>query len=138
MKKVAEKYNFIFLISFLILADQVVKYLIRQNGGFYICNKGISFGFLIPNIVFYPLVVMIFVVSFMYLLKKINFKEFYLNRMGLSFILGGAIANLIDRYNHGCVTDFIDLGFFPVFNLADIFIAIGAILIITKSSKNNS
>ncbi|MGW8185411.1 MAG: signal peptidase II [Candidatus Moraniibacteriota bacterium] len=135
MKKIAEKYNFIFLISFLILVDQGVKYLIRHSDGFYICNKGISFGFLLPNYVFYPLVVAIFVVAFMYLLGKINFKEFSLNKIGIALILGGAIANLIDRYNHGCVIDFINLGFFPVFNLADIFITAGAIMIIIKSSK---
>ena len=135
MKKIAEKYNFIFLSSFLILLDQGVKYLIRHSDGFYICNKGISFGFLLPNYVFYPLVVAIFVVAFMYLLGKINFKEFSLNKIGIALILGGAIANLIDRYNHGCVIDFINLGFFPVFNLADIFITAGAIMIIIKSSK---
>lgn len=135
MKKIAPKYNYIFLISFLILADQGVKYLIRHFDGFYICNPGISFGFLIPNIIFYPLVVVVFVISCLYLWEKVNFKEFYLNKIGLSFILGGAMANLIDRYNHGCVIDFIDLKFFPVFNLADIFITIGAIIIIMKSSK---
>ncbi|EKE21105.1 MAG: hypothetical protein ACD_7C00351G0001, partial [uncultured bacterium] len=43
-----------------------------------------------------------------------------------------------DRYNYGCVIDFIDLKFFPVFNLADIFITIGAIIIIMKSFKSNS
>ncbi|MDX9913195.1 MAG: signal peptidase II [Candidatus Moranbacteria bacterium] len=135
MKKIVEKYNFIFLSSFLILVDQGVKYLIRHSDGFYICNKGISFGFLLPNYIFYPLVVAIFVVAFMYLLGKINFKEFSLNKIGIALILGGAIANLIDRYNHGCVIDFINLGFFPVFNLADIFITAGAIMIIIKSSK---
>lgn len=135
MKKIVEKYNFIFLSSFLIVVDQVVKYLIRHSDGFYICNKGISFGFLLPNYIFYPLVVAIFVAAFMYLLGKINFKDFTLNKIGIAFILGGAIANLIDRYNHGCVIDFINLGFFPVFNLADIFITVGAIMIIIKSSK---
>ena len=138
MKGLIKKYNFVFLIFFLIFADQMMKYLIRHNDGFYICNSGISFGFLIPNIIFYPLVFIIFVVSLMYLLEKINFKEFVLSKIGIVFILGGAIANLIDRYNHGCVIDFIDLRFFPAFNLADIFITIGAIMIIIKSSKNNS
>jgi signal peptidase II len=135
MKKVAKKYNLIFLISFLILVDQGVKYLIRHSDGFYICNKGISFGFFVPNIVLYPLIAIIFLVSFLYLLEKINFKELIINKIGLSFILGGAVANLIDRFNHGCIIDFINLGFFPVFNLADIFITGGALLIIFKSSK---
>lgn len=138
MKEIVKKYNFVFLISFLVLIDQIVKYLIRHFDGFYICNPGISFGFFIPNIIFYPLVAVIFVVSFLYLLKKINSAIFAPDKIGLSFVLGGAMANLIDRFNLGCVVDFIDLKFFPVFNLADIFITVGVIIIIIKSSKNNS
>lgn len=138
MKREAKKYNFVFLISFLILADQGIKYSIRHLDGFYICNSGISFGFFIPNIIFYPLVVVFFAVSLLYLLGRINFLSLAPNKIGLSFVLGGAMANLVDRYNYGCVIDFIDLNFFPVFNLADIFITIGAIIIIIKSSNNKS
>lgn len=136
MKKVAKKYNFIFLILFLVLFDQLAKYSIRHSGGFYICNKGISFGFSIPNLLFYSLISLVFLVSFLYLLGKINFKELNLNKNGIILVLGGAIANLVDRYNYGCVIDFINLNFFPIFNFADIFITIGVIMIIIKSSNS--
>ncbi|HBI16761.1 MAG: Lipoprotein signal peptidase [Candidatus Moranbacteria bacterium GW2011_GWF2_34_56] len=138
MKEFKKKYNFLFLISLLAGADQLFKYLIRHYDGFYICNPGISFGFLMPSLVFYLIVGAFFVLSFLYIWGKISIKSFPINKIGLSFILGGALANLADRYNYGCIIDFIDLGFFPVFNLADIFITIGAIMIIMKSSKNNS
>ena len=47
-------------------------------------------------------------------------------------ILSGAVSNIIDRVHYGCVTDFIDLRIWPVFNLADIYITMGVgILIIS-------
>ncbi len=53
---------------------------------------------------------------------------------GLSFVLGGAIGNLIDRATLGYVTDFIQVWFgswaFPSFNVADSAITVGAVLLI--------
>ncbi|MFA6183852.1 MAG: signal peptidase II [Parcubacteria group bacterium] len=138
MEKIEKKYKLIFLIFFLAIIDQLAKYLIRYFDGFYICNGGISFGFSVPNWVFYPVVALIFIVACSYLWEKINFEDFVINKVGIAFILGGAIANLMDRYNFGCIIDFIDLKFFPVFNLADIFIMVGALLIIFKRSKNEN
>ncbi len=47
---------------------------------------------------------------------------------GASLLLGGATGNLIDRLRFGQVTDFIDVGMWPAFNVADSAIVIGAIL----------
>jgi signal peptidase II len=49
---------------------------------------------------------------------------------GIGVQLGGAVGNLFDRLRHGYVTDFIDLHFWPVFNVADIGITVGAVLIV--------
>ena len=49
---------------------------------------------------------------------------------GLGMALGGDAGNLIDRLRLGCVVDFIDLHFWPVFNVADIGITCGAILVV--------
>lgn len=135
MKEFIKKYYFVFLIFFVVVIDQLSKYLIRHYDEFYICNPGISFGFLIPNFVFYSIVGIFFLVSFLYLGGKMNVKSFLIDKIGLSFILGGAIANLIDRYDYGCIIDFIDFAILPVFNLADIFITLGAIIIIVRTSK---
>jgi len=56
--------------------------------------------------------------------------ESWLLRLGLSVVLAGAIGNLIDRVAYGYVLDFFELRGFPVFNLADSCVTVGAILII--------
>jgi len=50
--------------------------------------------------------------------------------LGLSFLLGGAISNLIDRVFLGYVRDFINFLFIPTFNIADMFNVIGALLLV--------
>lgn len=56
--------------------------------------------------------------------------------LALGFLLGGTIGNLIDRLLKGYVVDFINLGFWPSFNLADAFSTIGVFLLIYYSTKN--
>ncbi|MBI4226912.1 MAG: signal peptidase II [Candidatus Omnitrophica bacterium] len=48
---------------------------------------------------------------------------------GMGLILGGAVGNLVDRLRFGAVTDFLDFRVWPVFNVADSSITIGALLI---------
>ena len=54
----------------------------------------------------------------------------------LSLILAGAIGNLIDRIRFGCVIDFLDFRIWPVFNVADSAITIGAVLLILQMLKH--
>jgi signal peptidase II len=55
-------------------------------------------------------------------------------RLGLAFVMGGALGNLLDRIVHGTVTDFVELHigehYFPAFNVADSAISVGACLLI--------
>jgi signal peptidase II len=52
--------------------------------------------------------------------------------VALGLLIGGSLSNLIDRIRLGHVTDFLDLRWWPAFNLADTFIVIGvAILFLT-------
>lgn len=57
----------------------------------------------------------------------------FLQKTALSLILGGAVGNVIDRIHLGHVVDFIDLHYhhyhWPVFNLADVSICMGAVLL---------
>jgi signal peptidase II len=49
--------------------------------------------------------------------------------IALGFVLGGSLANLLDRVRLGHVTDFLDLRWWPAFNLADTFIVVGVAIL---------
>ena len=114
----------------LLLVDQFSKYFIRHFGGFYICNTGIAFGLKFSTIIIFLFWLIIFI--FIWKLSKI-YKSNKTTRDGMILMISGGISNLIDRLIFGCIMDFIDLHFWPVFNLADIFICLGAIMIIVKN-----
>ena len=50
-------------------------------------------------------------------------------KLAIGLVLGGIVGNLIDRLSQGCVTDFIDVGAWPVFNIADSAIVVGVIIL---------
>ena len=59
-------------------------------------------------------------------------------RSGLGLVLGGALGNLMDRLRYGGVVDFLDFRVWPVFNLADTAIFIGACLLVWELLKDGS
>lgn len=111
--------------GFILFSDQLSKILIRSSGGFYICNPYIAFGLKIPAVLFWIFWLGIIFLIFHLLYKKPRPFE----ALCLIFILSGALSNLVDRISGGCIIDFIDLGFWPIFNLADFFITLGAIML---------
>lgn len=52
---------------------------------------------------------------------------------GFGLIIGGALGNVLDRLNDGFVTDFFQIGTFPIFNVADSCITIGVCLLLVQS-----
>ena len=52
-------------------------------------------------------------------------------RWGLSFMLGGALGNTWERIRYGYVTDFLEFPILPIFNLADVMLLLGGLLIIS-------
>ena len=100
-----------------------------------IYNSGIAFGMFDDDGIFvsYALLILTLLIS-IYLVWLIYKEDNFKKRIALSFITGGAFGNILDRINDGQVTDFLHLEImnfsFFVFNLADLFITIGAILII--------
>jgi signal peptidase II len=132
----------------LIAIDQLSKYLIRHSSGFYICNPNISWNISISSTTFWTIWGAItFFLTLLWLdsLEIFNFQFSIFNKfssfklkifnIALTLILSGAISNIIDRLQLGCVIDFIDLKFWPIFNLADVFIVLGAILLLAKWGK---
>ncbi len=131
-----------FLISaFVILADFVSKrialaQLTRVNtvplwdGVFhltYVENRGAAFGILQNQKWFFIVLTVAVLAVILYLALKQKFRH-PLMCTALSFLAGGAMGNLIDRIFYGYVVDFLDFCLidFPVFNIADIFVVIGA------------
>ncbi len=92
-------------------------------------NRGAAFGlFQQAGPVFAVLAVIVVAVMLSQLPQMEH--EPWLMRLGLGLVLGGALGNLLDRLTRGVVTDFIAVSRFPVFNLADAAITVGALAIL--------
>lgn len=90
----------------------------------YVLNPGAAFGILSNQRMFLLITgaALILVTAYFYPLLK---KSDACLRFGATAILSGAVANLIDRIQTGCVVDFFDFRIWPVFNVADIAIVLG-------------
>lgn len=60
------------------------------------------------------------------------------NPVGAGLIVGGAVANVADRSFGGSVVDMIDVGWWPTFNLADVFINVGIVLTVLVGLRTTS
>jgi signal peptidase II len=137
----------IILVTVIIALDQYTKTLVRTNLEFgqiwmpwewllpyariiHIFNTGAAFGlFKGANTVFMILAVIVSC-AIIYYFPSVSRKDWVI-RVALSMQLSGALGNLIDRMTVGHVTDFVSVGNFPVFNVADASITVGvAILLI--------
>jgi len=158
VKKFLRHNGILFLIAAIVIVlDQITKALVRQNlalgeawapipaiGDFfrflYWQNRGAAFGTLQnagPFLTVVRIAIAIFIVFFY---QKAETKD-RLMRVSLSLMLGGAIGNLIDQFMLGFVTDFIAVGKFPIFNIADSCVTIGVGLMLLDmliKEKNGS
>lgn len=122
---------FLIILSVLIvLLDQFWKFKIRYNGGFFVCNKGISFGLNFPYLNYWLLLGFI-AILFFFIKSILSSRICFTLIFGYMLILTGAFSNILDRFFLNCVTDHIStfIPFFPLFNLADIAISIGSIIV---------
>lgn len=65
-------------------------------------------------------------------------KGFSIMVLGLAAIVAGAAANLVDRAGDGVVTDYLHSGWWPTFNLADVFITLGAVAVLVAAWRSPS
>ena len=121
-----------------VLNSFITIYKMNNYGiAFSLFNELESVGQLILNIVIF------FILAFIAKELFTNLVSSNLYLIGLSLILGGGSANFIDRYDNSAVTDFIilhykDIYFPAVFNIADLSISIGAVLIIIYYMSNKT
>jgi signal peptidase II len=141
-----ERWILFIVAGIIILLDQASKNLVESSLALYtyyapipelenifrithISNTGVAFGlFQNGNTVFAIFAVIVAIAIIIY-----NFKlepGHKLLRLALGLQVGGALGNLIDRTRQGYVTDFMDFGPWPVWNIADLAIVSGTILLV--------
>ena len=138
------------IIFFIFILDRmskisIIKQQMNNNGSLFVneylnfdlvWNTGIGFGLLSQNanVYYHAISLLIFLVLafLVYLISKANF----IDKALFSLILGGALGNFYDRIFYFAVPDFIDIHFddfhWFTFNIADIFITLGVILLISR------
>jgi len=108
-------------------------------------NTGISYGLFSGGGDFQKwILISLSILIIIFLLSFIRNESSILSNLSISFIIGGALGNVLDRFTYGAVVDFISLharGFsWYIFNIADMFIVLGVILFIISQfilSKKN-
>lgn len=125
------------------ILDQLVKHavLVSMNLGesipiikdvfhiTFVLNPGAAFGMLEHQRWIFIAVALLVVVLALVFYKHIQ-RESLITRIGAGLLLGGALGNLLDRIQSGLVVDFLDFRIWPVFNIADIAICVGAAMLI--------
>lgn len=95
----------------------------------HVRNPGAAFGILAYQRPLFIGIAAVLVVAGIVFRRRIETEPFIV-RMGLGLGIGGAVGNLIDRLRTGYVTDFFDVPWIPVFNVADTAIVTGVILLL--------
>jgi signal peptidase II len=148
-KKPRNQYSILLIVVTLIVAfDQWTKWLVRKNLSLntswlpdsldwlspyaritYIQNKGASFGMFQDGKVVLSILAVLVILGAIYYVLTVDFADgWMLTAAGL--YIGGAIGNLIDRLTIGSVTDFVSVGTFYIFNVADASINISVAMLL--------
>jgi signal peptidase II len=141
------KWNIILFATMfvVVVVDQLSKWWIRSNfypgqsvpeTGFfrltYAQNTGAAFSIFYGNnnvLIVVDIIGIIILLAYVFMVyRRFPFLDTRTNKIALGIILGGTIGNLIDRVWLGYVRDFIDVGPWPVFNLADSCTVVGVII----------
>jgi signal peptidase II len=125
-----------------IVADQVTKHVVSSQlaldeeieivGPFsihHVQNSGIAFG-LFPDATAAVIAITTVAVAWMLVFFARGGARHPVLPVALGLLLGGSISNLVDRVRLGHVTDFLDLRYWPAFNLADVCIVVGVVLLL--------
>lgn len=125
--------------------DQLTKYLVRANlaigeswpaEGFirltHGTNTGTVFG-LFPQQTLLLTLASFFAIGFVIYFYRAHGGSGWLSQLNVGLLLGGAFGNLLDRLAWAKVTDFIDVGPWPIFNIADSSIVVGITLLIATT-----
>jgi len=130
----------------IIILDQITKTLVRMNLALGETwspwewlepyarivnwkNTGAAFGML-PNLGdFITILAIVVAIAIVYYFPQVP-REDWTMRLAMGLEFGGAVGNLFDRLTIGWVTDFVSIWRFPVFNVADLSITLGVIVLL--------
>lgn len=147
LRKYLKDYIFLFSVAgAIIVVDQVTKALVRSNLAVgevwapwpwlipyarlvHWTNTGAAFGMFQQMGGLFTILAFIVSLAILYYFPQVPARDWPL-RLALAMQLGGAVGNLIDRLTIGSVVDFISVGNFAVFNVADASISIGAAVLV--------
>lgn len=134
--------------SVVVALDQWTKWLVRENiefGGMWLpnslmwlspyarivhwYNSGAAFGMFQNGNLVFTILAFIVIGAILYYFPHVE-KEDWTLKLAMGLQLAGASGNLVDRLLMGKVTDFISVGSFPVFNVADSSITVGVIVLL--------
>ncbi len=150
MSKARHYLTLLALSGSVIAADQWTKYLIRSRLApgeqwspwewlapyarlIHSDNTGAAFGLFEDGALFFTVLALVVSAAIIFYFPRVPHSERAL-RFALSMQLGGALGNLIDRLlQDGRVTDFVSVGRFPVFNVADASISLGVAVLLLST-----
>ena len=132
-------------------ADQLTKAIVTSRLDLYdevhvvgpfsihhVTNSGIAFGLFASATSIVILLTSLAVAWMLYFFARSGSRHPILP-VALGLVMGGSVSNLVDRVRLGHVTDFLDLRYWPAFNLADTFIVVGVaalLLALVVSDRN--
>ncbi len=133
------------IVILVVTADQLTKFWIRTHlsldqsvpaSGFFRLthaqNTGAAFSIFYGKSDILTVVsilgIILLLVYFFVAYRRFPYLDTWVNKVAISLIFSGTVGNLIDRLHLGHVTDFIDVGPWPVFNIADSSIVVGVII----------
>lgn len=136
------------IFTVIVVLDQVSKHIVSSflklhesvpviNGIFHLTlvhNRGAAFGLLKNQVYLFILTAIAAIFLIFSHLRKHPVVSMY--TVGLILILSGAVGNLIDRVRFGYVLDFLDFRIWPVFNIADSAITVGACLAVWATLRS--
>lgn len=117
------------LIKYFLVEGQSVPVIPHIFHLTYIRNPGAAFGLFAHQTIFFIVASVVVLVLALVAIRHVP-ENRWLFRLSLGLLLGGNGGNLLDRLRSGLVVDFLDLRVWPVFNLADCAIVLGAFLLV--------
>ena len=134
------------LVAVVLAVDQATKFVVTESlvlgeswprEGFFritrVANTGSAFGLFGGQTLALTVASVVGIVVIAWFFRSVG--NSLLMRTSLGLMLSGAIGNLIDRIAHGYVTDFVDIGPWYIFNVADSAIVVGVIALLILSLR---